>query len=116
MNFENYFALLSGLSLILVVIALLFLLIAVIWIYRDAQVRGKNGFVAAVAVVASAFYGPPAIVIVLCAWFLSRPEKTHQVTSGLQQHLPDKLPTGMSSKISVSDFMGAQQEAQGEDD
>lgn len=84
-------------------IAVIVLAIGVaIWMFVDAEARGKSGIAAAMVTIGSAFYGLPAIVVVVGSWMLLRPAKKHEGS----KPLPDKLPSDLVSGPSSEEFLG----------
>jgi hypothetical protein len=88
------------------VLTILCAIAAAVWIYRDAEARGKNGIAAALIALLSVFYGLPATVIVLCAWVLFRPDRNPKGAFGSQDPLPDKLPSDISAVPDSAEFLG----------
>jgi len=79
--------------------------VVAVWMYRDAQRRGKSGFAAALIAFLSASYGIPLTLIVLGTWILFRPEKTQLFGSGSENDLPSELPSGIVAGPSPSEFL-----------
>ena len=75
------------------------------WIYKDAELRGKNGAAAALIVVLSVFFFPPFAIVVLFTWILLRPEKTRRKPADLEQHLPDTLPSEIVAAATSTEFL-----------
>ena len=87
------------------VLGFLVAIVGAVWIYGDAQSRGKSGPAAAVLVLLSAFHGITLLVIVLCAWILIRPEKNFGNTSGASGRQARELPSNIAASSSTSEFL-----------
>ena len=79
----------------------------VIWIYRDAEARGKSGLAAALIVFLSAFHGISVVLIVMCVWILSRPKRTPPAAPDLPAapELPHELPSGIVAGPTPNEFL-----------
>lgn len=78
-----------------------YLVIAVgvcVWLYRDAEERGKNGVGAAMIGGGSAFIGWPALVVAIGSWILLRPNKRPQSQDTQPTSIPDDLQAAPSSE------------------
>jgi len=88
------------------VAASLVAIVAAVWIYKDAEARGKNGAAAALIALLSIFFNPPFFtIIVLCTWILLRPEKTRRGAANSEQHLPEKLPSDIVAAPTSTEFL-----------
>ena len=83
------------------VLSSLITIAGVIWIYRDAKARGKNSVAAALVIFLSAFHGLSVLLIVMCVWILSRPERIPRAASDL----PLKLPSGIVAGPAPDEFL-----------
>ena len=94
------------LTIFLWVAALLVAIVVAIWIYKDADARGKNGVAAALIALLSIFFNPPFFtIIVLCTWILLRPEKTRRRAADSEQHLPEKLSSDIVAAPTSTEFL-----------
>ncbi len=87
------------------VLGFLVAVVVAVWMFKDAQTRGKSGFAAALIAFLSAFYGIPLTLIVLGTWIIFRPEKSQRHGSGYENDLPSKLPSGIVAAPSPSEFL-----------
>ena len=76
----------------------------VIWIYRDAEARGKIGLAAASIVFLSAFHGISVVLIVMCVWILSRPKRTPPAAPDLPHELPSRIVAGPTPNEFLKDL------------
>jgi hypothetical protein len=76
-----------------------------VWIYKDAESRGKNGAAAALIVLLSVFFYPPFAIIVLCTWILLRPKNTRQRATNSGQHLSETLPSEIVAAATSTEFL-----------
>ena len=76
----------------------------VIWIYRDAEARGKTGLAAALIVFLSAFHGISVVLIVMCVWILSRPKRTPPAAPDLPHELPSRIVAGPTPNEFLKDL------------
>jgi ABC-type dipeptide/oligopeptide/nickel transport system permease component len=94
------------LTVFLWVVALVVAIVVAVWIYKDAEARGKNGVAAALIALLSIFFNPPFFtIIVLCTWILLRPEKTRRGAANSGQHLPEKLPSDIVATPTSTEFL-----------
>jgi hypothetical protein len=94
------------LTVFLWVAACLVAIVVAVWIYKDAEARGKNGAAAALIALLSIFFNPPFFtIIVLCMWILLRPEKTRRGAANSEQHLPEKLPSDIVAAPTSTEFL-----------
>ena len=100
-------------AILLWVVAFLIAIAAAIWIFRDAESRGKSGFAAALIAFLSAFYGIPLTVIVLCTWILFRPEKTRR---SMGSEIPERLPSDVIVAPTSKEFLAELETGQSADD
>ncbi len=87
------------------VLAFLVAIAAAIWIFIDAEARGKNGIAAALIAFVSAFYGFPLTLIVLCSWILFRPEKSLRHATSSDTDLPRELPSSIVAASTANEFL-----------
>ena len=76
-----------------------------VWIYQDAEKRGKTGLAAAILVIASALQSFLLMVCVLCAWILARPEKLPLNYGKPKNDLPSNLPPGIVAEKPVEETL-----------
>jgi hypothetical protein len=74
----------------------------VIWIYRDAEARGKIGLAAALIVFLSAFHGISVVLIVMCGWIFSRPKRTPTAAASDEQF---EMPSGIVVGPTPNEFL-----------
>jgi hypothetical protein len=98
----------AGLAIAALILRIVAAILAAIWIFRDAESRGKSGMAAALLALLSGFYGLPLTVMVLCAWVLIRPERTRRGVS--EERLPDKLSPEIQAAPSSEEFLEELQE------
>lgn len=85
-------------------LAILVAVAGAIWIFRDAEARGKNGIAAGIITLTSVFYGVPLTVMVLCAWVIVRPAKTRVELKTMNRQLPVKLPADLVAASDSGQF------------
>ena len=104
----------SEIVFIVWVVHLLVALIAAIWIYRDARVRGKSGCAAAILMMVSILgYGLVASFMVICTWILIRPaiDASQRKIQGAVdvlasgQPLPKELPSDIVAAPSPDEYL-----------
>lgn len=90
----------SGTAFLLLALAFAFALIIAIWMYRDANARGKPGIAAGTIGLCSFFYGPIGTLVVACAWLLFRPQAVIRPvqTEELPRELPPDIQAGPTSE------------------
>jgi apolipoprotein N-acyltransferase len=80
------------LPIIFRVAGIVFAIGSTIWIFKDAEFRGKSGIAAGLLAFLSFFYGFFMTIMVLCVWVLYRPEKLRRTISKAESSLPKKFP------------------------
>ena len=99
---------LAVIGLVFLVLGVLFTIALAVWLFRDAESRGKSGIAAALIALISAFYGMPLTVMVVCAWVLFRPERIRR--GPVEESLPEQLPSGIQAAPSSEEFLEGLQE------
>lgn len=85
------------LAFILMLLTFLLAVVAAIWMYRDADARGKSGPAAGAIGFLSFFYGPISTVMISCAWILFRPALVRRSAvseDSMPHNLPPEIQTG----------------------
>ena len=83
-----------------------FLVTAVaVWMFKDAESRGKNGIAAASMPLLSACYGILPVIFVLCAWIVFRPDRRHQGAAKVNSSLPGNLPGNLVAALSSEEYL-----------
>jgi hypothetical protein len=95
----------AQMAIILWVVAFLVAIALAIWIFRDAEARGKSGLAAGLIAFLSAFYGIPFTVMVVCTWILFRPDKPRRDAKNAESRLPEKLPSGIVAAPTAKEFL-----------
>jgi ABC-type Fe3+ transport system permease subunit len=92
-------------AIILFVVGVVLAVAVAVWMYKDAESRGKNGIAAALMPLLSALYGIAAVLFVLCAWIVFRPDRRHQGAAKGSSDLPSKLPGNLVAVPSSEEFL-----------
>lgn len=102
------FKTLADVSVLFSLVRIAAAIFAAIWIFRDADSRGKHGMAASLLVLLSALYGLPPLAMVLCAWLLFRPKRIRR--GAAEERLPDKLSPEIRAAPSSEEFLEELQE------
>ena len=71
---EDFFAAMMGICIVLIIIFLLIAIALSVWIYRDAEKRGKSGIVWAILMfIATLVFFPIGTIIIAVIWLVVRP-------------------------------------------